>query len=179
MNKCGENLYGVNIHEGLRNVGWRNSINAQGALGSKHRGLCSQAPYCGCGAQVWRLNLFIENKQTKNLSKTKFIDTNRLVVPRGRGWMVGETEEGGEKVQLPVDKVWGQEKPLDFPSHLFRAPQSSVSELKSFSSQLPTCLKAYLLIFEWLHSEGQRRRGKVEKAIGSEVLIGFFSLLLN
>ena len=49
---------------------------------------------------------------------------DRLVVPRGKGWMVGETE-GGEKVQLPVNKFWGQEKSLDFPSHPFRVLSQS------------------------------------------------------
>ena len=66
--------------------------------------------------------------------------------------------------------------PLDFPSHPFRSSQSSISELKSPLSQSLYCLKPYLLIFEWLYSEGQGGEGdKGRRAWG----INFFSQLLN
>ena len=50
---------------------------------------------------------------------------------------------------LPLDL------PLDFLSYSCKVSQSSISELKSFLSHLLCCLKAYLLIVEWLHSGGQ------------------------
>ena len=49
---------------------------------------------------------FIENKQTKYLSKTKFVDTkNRLVVPEaGGGWWV-KLKRVVERYKLAVNKV--------------------------------------------------------------------------
>ena len=53
------------------------------------------------------ISFYVESKK----QKPELIDTeNRLVVVRGREWGMGETGEGGQKVQTSsykINKYWG------------------------------------------------------------------------
>ena len=84
------------------NNGW--TLRAKSSKPDRERQILYDLTY------MWNLKKTIKQK-TKQNKKIKLIDTgNRLVVARGRGWVVGEMDEDGQKVPTFSDKMsksWG------------------------------------------------------------------------